>query len=89
MFDLAASWDFTRSADGQISADDILRLACDLKASNAALKPFMYVSMKNYNRLRYYSHLGRCRPLPRRRLRKCHLRKVDRFLKRERRRYHL
>lgn len=90
-FGPAASWNLTRNADttARISADAIMQLHFGLKQLHVGDVPYWMIAPKTYNRLRYYSHLGRCRSLPRRKLRKCYLRKIDRFLKRERKRYHL
>lgn len=82
---------FTREITGNVRASMALGMLYELNyVTSASTDAYSWrVTMRNYNRLRYYSHLSRCRSLPRRKLRKCYLRKVDRFLKRERRRYHL
>ena len=71
MFDLAASWDFTRSTDGQPSADDILRLACSLKASDAVFKPYFMIAPETYKAIQ---RTNSQRPHVRK-LRKCHTRR--------------
>jgi hypothetical protein len=72
---------------GDVRAHTALDMQYELACAVSTNADSWRIATETYNRLRYYSHLNRCRPLPRRKLRKCHLRKVDRFLKQERRRY--
>lgn len=50
-------------------------------------EPMILVAPKTYNMIRYYAHLGKLRPLPARKLRKCYLRKRMKRMQRARRRY--
>jgi hypothetical protein len=74
---------------GDVRARTALDMQYELACAVSTNTDSWYITTKTYNRLLYYSHLNRCRPLPRRKLRKCHLRKAMRFLKQERRRYSL
>lgn len=72
-----------------LTVEHIQQLMTDLKAEyGSSTDAYSWtISTETYQVIRWLHHLGKLRPLPARKLRKCHLRKIQRFLKRERRRY--
>lgn len=91
MIDLSASWgkppidaDISLAA---IAAVDIERVVRNLHADYFAFRPRLIISRSTYQHIRWYAHMGKVHPEPRRKLRKCQLRKRYRVLRRERRRY--
>lgn len=86
MLDLGNFWKSTDCANS-LTSDDISQFVRELKAEGVLQpEPMIFVAPKMYNTIRYLVHLSKY-PLPSRKLRKCHLRKRAKRLKRDRRRY--
>ena len=58
-----------------------------LSLSESEPDPFYLMAPRTYNMIRWLYHLAKAHHLPRRKLRKCHLRKRTRRMQRERKRY--
>lgn len=70
-----------------IAAVDIERVVQNLHTEYTAFRPRLIFSRRIYQMIRWFAHLGKVHPEPRRKLRKCQLRKRYRVLRRARRRY--
>ncbi len=79
----------TPSSDqtGMVTLADMDIMIDHVHQSSSENAPFFTMSPRMYRRVRTLAHLGKLRPLPRRKLRKCHMRKIHRFLRHERTRY--
>ena len=88
---IASAFNISPQLIGDVRARSILDMQYELTlVTSASTDAYSWqITKKTYNTSLYFSHVGRCRPLPRRKLRKCHLRKIHCFLKQERRRYFL
>lgn len=85
MFDLNDLLGWTQSTgEMKLASDDIYRIMYDLKVQP---DPMILVAPRMHDMIRWLHHLAKAHRLPRRKLRKCYLRKRTRHLQRERKRY--
>lgn len=86
MFDLGSSlWNGTQSTgEMKLATDDIYRIMYDLKVQP---EPMILMAPRMHDMICWLCHLAKAHHLPRRKLRKCHLRKRTRRMQRERKRY--
>lgn len=83
-FDLSAP---ASHEGGVLTLDSLLHVVNDLKTAYAPVEPSILIPPAIYKRIQWWRHLAKMFALPRRKIRKCQMRRRQRFLKRERRRY--
>lgn len=74
-----SAWSETCEQTTPISLDTLSQAIHEMNAYSRAYPEVMYVSVEQARQIRHFYHLGRmyrAHPIPRRKLRKCHMRKV-------------
>lgn len=75
-----SAWSEAREQTAPISLDTLSRALHEINAYSRTYPEMLYVSVEDTRRIRHFYRLGqmyRAHPIPRRKLRKCHMRKVQ------------